>query len=241
MNHVSVVERSYDRKLTKDGNVSATWVPQQTCHDDCPLKRNGCYAEMFRAGIQTHRLNRQAKALKMGLRKLRLKLAKAEAAGIRSLSGLRKLRVHVVGDCATSETARIVGRAMVSHERKAGKAAWTYTHSWRRFRSEHWNGARVLASCEKPEEVAQARAQGYAAALITPYHPTNKVYEYQGIKVLPCPAQFKYNGERKVTCEDCSICQNPDMLRARNLVVGFQPDLKLGAKKVLRLIGVDHE
>jgi len=234
---VIVTERSGDRKLTANGNVSATYVAQQTCHDDCPLKKNGCYAEQFRIGLHTHRLNKKARALKLGLKKLRLKLARQEAKGIATLSGTRKLRVHVVGDCATAEVANCIGNAMVKYERK-GKAAWTYTHSWRRFGVSAWRGARVLASCEKAEDVPAARAKGYAVALIVPPHPTNKVYSYKGLNVIPCPAQFKYGPEkeRKVTCEDCTICQSHDMLREKNLVVGFQPDLNNQTAKMLKII-----
>lgn len=239
MTGVSIVERSADAKLTDNKNVSATWVSQASCHDDCPLKRNGCYAESFNAGIQTHRLNREAKSLKRKLRDLRLKLAKDEAAGIAKLSGKRKLRVHVVGDCATAETAGIVGKAMVDYEKRSGKAAWTYSHSWRRFTIRAWRGAKVLASCERPEQVAQAEARGYATALIVPDHPTNKVYEYKGIKILPCPAQFYPGGKRVVTCEHCAICQSPDMLLKKGLTVGFSSDLRLMKKKIYRIIGVE--
>ncbi len=239
MNQVVVIERSGDRKLSANSNVSATWVPQQSCPEDCPLYKNGCYAESFRAGIQTHRLNRQAKKLRMGLKKLRIKLAKQEAKGIASLSGKRKLRVHVVGDSAGRQEARIVGHAMACYSRRSGHPAWTYTHSWRRVPARAWQAAKVIASCERPEQVAEAKKQGYAAVLIVPEHPTNKVYSYKGLNILPCPAQFLYNGERKVTCEHCNICQRPEMLKAKNLVVGFQPDLKLMKKKIYKLIGVE--
>lgn len=241
MTGVSVVERSGDKKLTANENVSATWVSQATCHNDCPLKKNGCYAESFNAGIQTARLNREAKSLKQRLRDLRLKLARQEAKGISKLTGKRKLRVHVVGDCATAETAGIVGKAMVDYQKRSGKAAWTYTHSWRRFGPKAWRGANVLASCERPEQVRQAQAKGYACALIVPDHPTNKVYQYGGLNILPCPAQFWTGpkpGDRTLTCETCNICQRPDMLRERNLVVGFQSDLRLMKKKIYKLIGV---
>jgi ferredoxin-like protein FixX len=242
MTGVSIVERSADRKLSADKNVSATWVSQATCHDDCPLKKNGCYAESFNAGIQTHRLNREVKQkMRKNLRDTRLKLAKAEAAGIATLSGKRKLRVHVVGDCATAETAGIVGQAMVDYQARSGKKAWTYTHSWRRFGAKAWKGANVLASCERPEQVAQAKAHGYATVLIVPDHPTNKVYNYQGVNILPCPAQF-YNskdaGDRTVTCEKCNICQSPEMLKKNNLTVGFQSDLRLMKKKIYKIIGL---
>lgn len=60
---VIVVENSGDRKLS-DGRgigVSATYAPQQTCPDSCELRNNGCYAEVGRIGLHTHRLNRKAR------------------------------------------------------------------------------------------------------------------------------------------------------------------------------------
>jgi hypothetical protein len=232
---VIAVERSGDAKLSRNMNVSATWVPQQSCHDDCPLKRNGCYAETGNSGLHSHRLNMAAGRLKMGLRKLRLKLAKEEAAAIRGLSGLRQLRVHVVGDCSDTATAGIIGRAMVAHQKRHGKAAWTYSHSWRRIARSAWQGANVLASCEKPEQVREARQRGYAAALIVPPHPSNKVYAFHGVTIVPCPAQFKKDGKFAVTCEDCTLCKRPDFLFKRKLTIGFQPDAG-SQRKVLAVI-----
>jgi hypothetical protein len=58
---VIVIEHSEDAKLSDpDGfGVSATYVSQQSCPDDCPLLGNGCYAETGNVGIHTNRLNRQ--------------------------------------------------------------------------------------------------------------------------------------------------------------------------------------
>jgi hypothetical protein len=231
-----VAEKSGNAKLSKNENVSATWVPQVTCHSDCPLKKNGCYAEIGRAGIHTHRLNAKAYKTRKGEAALRRQLAKEEAKQIRGLTGTRKLRVHVVGDCATADSARIVGRAMVAHQKKYNKSAWTYTHSFRRISKKSWAGANVLASCETPADVELAKKRGYAAALVVPPHPTHKTYQHKGITVIPCPAQFfRQNGERHTTCEHCAICQNPDMLYKTNRVVGFQPD-GVTTKRVLTVL-----
>jgi hypothetical protein len=233
---VSAVERSGDVKLSANKNVSATWVPQQSCHDRCPLKRNGCYAETGNAGIHTHRKNKQMAKRKMGLARTRLYLAKQEARLIHKLTGTRKLRTHVVGDCATEETASIVGTAMVEHEKKAGKAAWSYTHSWPDIALKAWKGAKVLASCETADQAREATKLGYATVVITPIHKTHRVYEYQGLKIVPCPAQFKRaDGTRHATCEECNLCQSPAMLLSRGLSVGFQPD-GLSGKRILKVI-----
>lgn len=253
---VSVTERSGNRKLSRTGNVSSTWVAQDSCPDSCELKgkrgaSGGCYAEVGRSGLHRHRLNREAARRKKSKSANRLALAKLEAAGIRTLSGTRQLRVHVLGDCATPETAAIVGRAMVEHEAKAGKAAWSYTHSWREGVAQpHWQGARILASCKDVKEVQAARAMGYGTAIIIPPVPSNRAFDYHGERVIPCPAQFgrlgsqivplagrAHDAERILTCELCTLCKRPDMLRDRRLSIGFQPDHGT-QRRVLQLLEV---
>lgn len=232
---VSVVERSGDRKLSHNGNVSSSWVAQQSCPTSCPLKSNGCYAEVNKSGLHTHRMNRMAAARKKSLKAIRDMLVKLEVAGIRKLTGKRQLRVHVVGDAPTPAAATAIGQAMVEHQKKHGMAAWTYTHAWREVPREAWRGANVLASCNNVTEIAEARARGYGTASVVPKHPTNKVYELMGERIVPCPAQFKHNGKRIVTCEVCTLCKRPDFLRENRLTIGFEPDGGT-EKKVLAML-----
>jgi hypothetical protein len=231
-----VTEQSGDRKLSSKKNVSATWAAQASC-PPCPLRKNGCYAELFRPGLHTNRLNKVAET-QLDDPNLQETIAKEEADGIAKLTGKRKLRVHIVGDCATDATATIVGSAMRAHEMKHGKAAWTYTHGWKTVSKSSWMGARVLASCETVKDVAEARALGWGTALITPPHPSNKIYKYEGERVIPCPAQFSYKGERVVTCEDCSLCQRPEWLKEHAVSIGFQPDGGT-SKRVLKVINAN--
>jgi hypothetical protein len=233
---IAVVERTENSKLTDDANVSATYAPQSTCPKSCPLRDAGCYAELGNMGFQTARLNRAAAGSRRKPAAKPIELARLEAAHIALLSGRRKLRVHVVGDCASASTAAIIGAAMVKHENRRGKAAWTYTHAWKTVPAAAWQGARVLASCHSARDVHAAAARGYAAAILTPPHPTHKVYQYQGLSIVPCPAQFRRaDGRRHSTCEQCSLCQSPEMLKARGLVIGFQPDSNTKAR-ILRVI-----
>jgi hypothetical protein len=233
--YVSVVERSHDRKLTANGNVSATWVAQQSCPTSCPLLKNGCYAEVNKPGLHTHRMNKKVAARKKSKTAIRKMLVDLEVAGIRKLTGKRKLRVHVVGDAPTAAAATAIGTAMLAHQAKQGKVAWTYTHAWRDVPVQAWKGANVLASCNNVTEVASARAAGYGTSVIVPPHPTNKIYQFGGEQIVPCPAQFKHNGKRVVTCEDCTLCMRPTFLRKRRLSVGFQPDGGT-QKKVLAML-----
>lgn len=225
MPRVSVVERSRDAKLSAGGQVSATWAPQTTCPQDCPLLDAGCYAEVGHAGFTTRRLNANVGTASPEA----LALEEAELI-VDTLSGTRKLRVHVVGDCATPEAATTIAMAMELHEQKHGQPAWTYTHAWRDVPKDAWLDARVLASVHSVAEADDARHRGYATALTTPAHPSNKLYAIGGLTVVPCPAQFKYGGTRVVTCEHCTLCQSPEVLQAEGLVVGFEPDHGTRAK-----------
>ena len=197
-------------KNTKLNGCAATYVSQASCPPSCPLLHAGCYAETGWAGITTHRLAKSSTNNP-------IVLASMEAAEIDNLPGDKKLRVHVVGDSATSEAAEIVGQAMVDYEDKQGMPAWTYTHGWRDVKESDWQGANVLASCETGEEVKTAKEeQGYATCIVTPKHPSHKVYEYQGVNVLPCPEQFGLTD-----CSKCGICMAPNKLKELNLTVGF--------------------
>lgn len=221
---VIVVERSGNNKISdpRGRGVSTTYVAQDSCPESCPLRGHGCYAETGWAGFQTYRINQVQLKRRLTL----VELAEAEAMGIRRLTGTRRLRAHVVGDCRTPETANIVGEAMRAHESKHGQRAWTYTHAWRDIPLKDWRFARVLASCSTIQEVEQAHSRYYATALIIPPTTSRKAYQVRDFTVVPCPAQFhdKRTGARQTTCERCNICSDTYRNWSANRVVGFQPD-----------------
>jgi hypothetical protein len=112
---------------------------------------------------------------------------------------------------------------MRAHTKKHGQAAWTYTHHWRAIAATNWQGAAAWASTDQPQEVPLAKRQGYQGiALVVPSHPSRQVYEYHGLRVLPCPAQFhQADGSRQTTCERCGICAHPERLERHADVLGF--------------------
>lgn len=95
---------------------------------------------------------------------------------------------------------------------------WTYTHAHREVPREAWGRVSVLASCEKPQDAADAMDRGYAAALVTPPHPEDgRAYELGGVKVIPCP-----NQTRGVQCSECRLCFDDARLLASRSVIGFE-------------------
>lgn len=205
------VETSSNAKV---GRVSATYVAQESCPNSCAFKGNGCYAESGAAAFTTRRLNRASALLDLTPEII----ATHEAEAIRALTGKLPLRVHVVGDCITDEAARIVSGAMLEHSAKHGQFAWTYTHAWRDVDASSWQGASVLASCETASDVRDASARGYATAIVVDEHPSNKVYELDGVRVLPCPQEANPDA---VTCASCGLCSRAETLRDKALTIGF--------------------
>lgn len=206
MSHAIAVEKSQNRKI---GDVSATYASQTSCPTTCSFLGSGCYAEGGHTGRITRRLNSEEST--------RAQVARAEALLIDGLTGDRDLRVHVVGDCSTDTTAKLVSAAMARHRAKQGRRAWTYTHAWPSVDPKSWGDESVLASCETPEDVHTAQSLGWATALVVPEFRDTKAYDHDGVKLLPCPQQTKPD----VTCVSCGLCMNASRLRDKGLTIGF--------------------
>ena len=222
----------------KTGPISTTYMNQMTCPKSCPHLNKGCYAENGLVGMHTRRIEREAgeqitemvqntagTLLGMDAAKDYPEIMVThEAYAIeQTLSGKRKLRVHVVGDVVTPANAVVMGVAMLRHTAKHGMGAWTYTHRWAEIPYSNWGGASVWASVETPVQVNQARIMGYASALTLPFakHPTQSQYEWEGLKVIPCPAQ---KHPRTVTCSTCNLCANSGKMFASGKVLGFSKE-----------------
>ena len=206
---VFAVEQTDSAKV---GEVSATYVTQRTCPNSCPFLAGGCYAmNGHMSMIVTKRINR---ATPEGMTPEQI--ARVEAREIDKLSGKRDLRLHVVGDSPTEWGTMNLATAAESFMRRGGRKVWTYTHAWREVSRDAWGEISVLASCETAEEVAEARARGYAAAVVVKSHPGDRRYELDGMQVLPCPEQT-----RGVQCVDCRLCMDDRQLLEAGTVIGF--------------------
>ena len=206
--HVITVEKSQN---SKTGEVSTTYVSQQSCPSSCPLLGSGCYAESGMVGIHTHKLNNAGKATP-------LELAREEAHAIDGLSGTRAMRLHVVGDCSTPRAALTVSSAAMRYTAKFRQSVWSYTHAWREVPRKNWQGVSILASCESIADAATALNAGYAPAVVIASHTTPKARRdaTTGINMIPCPAQTK-----NVQCTDCKLCWRADWLVSSRSAITF--------------------
>lgn len=212
-NIATAVERSGNGKI---GNASATSVAQVSCPPKCPRYHAGCYAESGPQGMYvTSKLNKAA----ANSTATALDAAEAEANAIAKLTGRRPLRLHVVGDCASNTTAKLVSTAAKEHTQKHNQPAWTYTHGWRETQRKNWQTVSVLASVEHPDEIQQARAKGYATAIVVPAFESTKRYALaNGEQVIPCPQQ---TGKAE-NCTACKLCFNDQYLHQSKLTIAFE-------------------
>jgi hypothetical protein len=213
-------------KNMKTGTVHATYASQQSCPTTCPLRGAGCYAEHGPMGIWTAHVNKA----NPNATPLDVALAEAEAIS-ETLSGRLDLRLHVVGDCPTDESAQIVSSAALA-VLKRGRQAWSYTHAAAGVERTSWDAVSILASGETTEQMKAYQARGYATALVVPEFKSEKLYVQDGIKILPCP-----NQTRGVQCVDCRLCMNDTRLREKGITIAFEPH---GSrfKKVKRMLTV---
>lgn len=228
------VENSQNRRI---GLMSATYTGYQTCPDSCPLKPKvepetgefkgcECYASNDLVGMQMHKLTRNSVGATL------VQIQQAECDAIRKMTGENILRLKVGGDFPNAEYAEAVSEACAEYSAKHNQPAYSYTHNWRNIPRESFGGISVLASCDKPEDIATAKAAGYATATIVPEFPNHaKAFELDGHKLIPCPKQIN----PAVQCVRCKLCVHDELLRERNLTVAFEPESRNAARLKARL------
>jgi len=197
---VLVVQNSQNQKI---GDMHATYAPQLTCPTSCPF-----YPDIY-GDIR----DPEQRVM------IQVELAEIEAQKIDELPANKNLRVHVVGDSDNHISANLIGSAMVRYGLRSenNSVAYTYTHSWGKVHESEWKGANVIASCETPQDIKDARKQGYACEWTYKEHATRKVHERDGIKVLPCPNNFNAD----VKCTDCMKCADLKLLKKNEWVIGL--------------------
>jgi hypothetical protein len=209
---VSVIEISENAKL---GKISATYVTQKSCPTDCAFYNSGCYAELGMTGMQTRRLNKNSNKFYKNIDTR--DIARMEAREIKTLSGKRNLRLHVVGDAKTNSAANELAKAAKIFSSKYDKKVYSYTHAWKKVNRKSWGNISILASCETSQDVKQAQKLGYATAIVVDHFEDTKKYNYNGIDVIPCPSQTMDN----VTCDSCKLCMQDKYLLTNKLTIAF--------------------
>ncbi len=215
-----VIYKEYS-KNEKVGDADATYVSiAASCPKTCALKKDGsCYAMLGNVGIHVHRIDKEAEDFST------LDIARAEAAAIDACykSGEvpnRDLRLHVSGNSRAIAGSRIINSAVGRWKKRGGNDCWSYTHCYSNVTRDIWSNVSILASVDDVSQVALAKDNGYAPAIVVAQHLDNRAYKLPNseIKWIPCPAQTKDN----VTCVDCRLCFDSDRLFKKNLGISFE-------------------
>lgn len=213
------VSDSGNTKIMGSHKVDATYASiKATCPSTCSLKNGGCYAQTSFVGMINARMDRRARQYSP------LAVARAEARAIDDsyrggpVPEGRCLRIHVAGDSCLKKGTQLINNAVGRWKKRGGGDAWSYTHAWHNIPRAIWSNVSVLASVESVNQIAEARKQGYACAVVVSEHPTDKAYTLPGsnTKLIPCPSQT-----RGVGCSDCRLCFNANRLFDGNFAIAF--------------------
>ncbi len=224
------------RPVPRGPFCSSTYVSiNSTCPDSCTFKSGGCYVRTGFTAQLARELDVAAAPEPAGV--IRAEVTLIDQAFSQRGSGLgrrhrgkpgtipqdgarggRDLRLHVGGDCPDAQSARLLAGAAERWADRGGGRVWTYTHRWREIPRAAWGEISVLASCETPEQVTEARGRGYAPSIVVRSFEGRRAFRVRGIvgRVVPCPAE---TGER--TCVQCRLCLDDAPLLERAAVIGF--------------------
>lgn len=196
---------------------SSTYVSiEATCPDHCAFRNDGCYAQAGFTGGALRRMDREARAAKLcGDDVIANESELIDRAFLTNMRrgvpqdgarGGRDLRLHVGGDVASEDGARMLASSAIRWRLRGGGTVWTYTHRWTDVSREAWGpDISVLASVESVEDAHYARELGYAPAIVVDHHAGERAYELRegkhSLTVVPCPQQT-----RGVTCVECRLC-----------------------------------
>lgn len=204
--------------------VDSTYVSiEASCPSTCPLKESGeCYGKQGHVGFTERRLSKGADS------SLALEAAKQHAAAMDAAygggpvpqdgaQGGRDLRLRTIGDATTTEAARLESDAVERLKARGLGAAWGYTHAFRTVTRNAWGRVSILASVDAPSQASEAYAAGYAPAVYLAAFPSEKAFELDGHKWIPCPAQTRDD----TGCADCRLCMNAEKLFERRTGIAF--------------------
>lgn len=200
--------------------VSSTYVSiRATCPDSCRFKGDGCYASEGFTGRALRKMDRSAKNLS-GDAVISIECSWIDETFKRGVPqdgarGGRDLRLHVGGDVSSQRAAGWLADSATAWQLRGGGTVWTYTHRWREIDRGAWGCISVLASVETAAEAKEAMAEGYVPAITMAEFPSDRAFDFGGVKVVPCPQQT-----RGVTCIECRLCLDRD-LRKMGVAIGF--------------------
>jgi hypothetical protein len=183
-----------------------------TCPETCPLKGNGCYAELGHSRIHWSRLTdgKVSTALE----------ADQFIHAVASLPRNQFWRHNVAGDLPHKNGTIDDGFLTALTRANKGKMGFTYTHhalsveNLKSIEKANKNGFTVNVSANTVQAATLLKQTSKLPVVcILPIDAPN-VQTVNDVKVVACPAEKS----DKVTCSTCQLCQHAN----RDFVIGFR-------------------
>ncbi len=194
----------------KTGSIPTAWVGEsigearETCKGCSLLESGQCYAW---AGNVQRGFNSILRARKK----------RPDRYTLESVLSRRGWRTKYVRFGALGDPGRCTRKAVlcdVARCRREGLGVLAYTHFWRGARQASLRSD-FRASCDNANEAVEARAAGWAVAVVLPWDHPGKTFRLpDGAKGRVCPAQL-----RDITCNQCGLCDAAG--KHRETPVGF--------------------
>lgn len=193
-------------KNRKTGPIPVTSRAQSTCPTSCPFFNNGCYGENRGANPRTlFEIARNSETaltvdgLERAMRKRGNPTRFNGRALRRVLPIVRDREVGDVLDPATGEIDHTWLRGVAGAARRVGMTVFGYTHVRNVWRSDVPDGYVMNASCETPDDVADAWDRGLPAVVVGDRDQWSAMMP--GTRFVSCPAE-----SIDVTCAECGLC-----------------------------------
>lgn len=197
----------------KTGDIPVVYSNKETCPDSCPLKKNGCYAELGLTRLVWIRANESFKSL---------------VSNIRSINKGLLWRYGVAGDLPGRNLQINFTQLRAIVKANIGKFGFAYSHkpvlhgqankntinkNRKAIKHANQNGFTINLSADSLKE-ADSLVNLKIAPVVTilPSNVEEKtLFTPKGNKVIVCPATYK-----DITCKDCKLCS-----KQRSVIVGF--------------------
>lgn len=195
----------------KTGPIPVTTTERKSCPDACPLKNNGCYADLGMVGMHWRRVESTGIDWDVMI------------SNIKALPNGQLWRHNVAGDLPMLEGTQNIDADMVNQLIKAneGKNGFTYTHhalsnaTNRAIVSKaNSSGFTINLSANSLDHADQLRALGIGPVVtIVPIGHPKLSYTPNGHVVVVCPAVTSDT----MDCATCKLCAKVD----RKTIIAF--------------------
>ena len=206
---------------TKTGPIPVTSRGQWSCPTSCPFMGSGCYGENHRIGGGSTLFQVAEEAERTWTTE---SLAVAMSQSDRPRKGQVRQRMIVrdreVGDVLDEdgEVDHEYLQMVTDAAHMVGRRPFGYTHVPGLTADDVPDGYVMNASCETPEQVADAHRRGLPAVIVG---------DHDGLaladpehRYAACPAE-----SRDITCAECGLCAQPGRMKFphRAAVIVFEP------------------